>query len=193
MDRSKPDRTGDGTGGGDASQPIQAKIVMVTLSRGGPQEWPYYRLSPRKKKEWDAVEDIVETLAEGRRLYSYGTIHADRIRSKYWIGKTGARRAVGVTAVPTRSHLHEVLVCNVHERFYFVVTHRDIGDAEALEIWQHVDACLPHTALVERHAHVHCALVEMLNHECFEVVFRPQDAREITAVVQSAVAHSHAT
>lgn len=189
MDRSKPDRAGGGAETGKRPDQPEVKTVLVKLSRGGPQEWTYYRLSPHQKKEWDAVEDIIETLAKGKCLYSYGPIHAERIRSKYWVGKTEARRAIGVTVVPTRSHLHEVLVCNVHERFHFVVTHRDLSDAEALEIWQHIDACLPHPALVERHAYVHCTLVEMASHDCFEVIFRKEDNQHVTGVIQEVLAH----
>ncbi|MCJ7543070.1 MAG: hypothetical protein MUP47_00655 [Phycisphaerae bacterium] len=189
MDRSKPDRAGGGAERRDPPDQPRTKTILVKLSRGGPQEWTYYRLSPRQKKEWDAVEDIIETLAKGRCLYSYGPIHAERIRSKYWIGTSDSRRAIGVTAVPTRSHLHEVLVCNVEERFHFVVTHRDISDAEALEIWHHIDACLPNAALVDRHAYVHCAVVEMANHECFEVIFRKEDSQEVTGIIQGALAH----
>ena len=189
MDRSKPDRAGGGAAGETPLEHLQVRTLLLNVSRGGPQELAYYRLSPHQKREWETVEDIIEGLAKGRLLYSYGTIHADRIRSKYWLGQGEGRGEVGVTAVPTRNHLHEVLVCNVGERFHFVATPRDLSDAEVMEIWRDIDACLPHTTLVERHAYVHCAMVEMPGHDCFEVIFRAADSRQITAAVQDVLAY----
>ncbi len=191
MDRSKLDGAGGAADRGEPSQQVQVKTAVVKLGRGGPQEWPYYRLSPGQKREWDAVEDIIEALGKGKSLYSYGTIHAGRIRSKYWIGWAGTHSAVGMTAIPSRNHLHEMLCCNVHERFCFVVARRELSDDEAMEIWRHIDACLPHSALVERYGHVYCTAVEMPGHDCFEVFFRVTDSGAVTGVIQAVLTRSH--
>lgn len=193
MDRSKPDRPREGVRRGGSSDEAHVDTVVVKLGRGGPQEWTYYRLTPSQQKEWEAVEDLIERLAKGKVLYSYGPVHAERIRSKYWIGRAGPRQAVGVTAIPKRSQLHEMLVCNVRERFCLVIAHRDLSDAEVMEMWRDIDACLPHADVVERHAYIHCAAVEMANHDCLEVVFRKEDSKAITQVIQRVLGHPFKT
>jgi len=127
-------------------------MVGVELARGGDQYRAYGKLDPLLKAQWDALEAFLTRISEKRYLYVLGCFNFeggwsidDHKSLIFGRDKTlfGERPLPGWSGVygpcDNQRNLHELLVANPNEYYYFLVVDEPLEPQSALNLYGEAD------------------------------------------------------
>jgi len=119
-----------------ATRKVPCAHITVLITRGGPQWVPYTALSAHLRREWDAFEQILLRLSDGRCLYISGSFNrAEGKTRERTVLKEGREEWTGMCVVTTAQDLHAVLVENPLTIGYgYLITERSLCEDEAMAV-----------------------------------------------------------
>lgn len=160
--------------------------IWVTLERGGGHYTAYAELTPERRKEWDAAEELLMRLSSGKHLYVSGTFEKAPDELQTWDYKEDRHSWLGMCKVTARERLHGILVGNPLERYGFLVCTRELNSQEAQRVAtihqerEDMDRGL----IVEMCPAAYCGIEDGEDRDCLRFVFRPSDEEEILSQIK---------
>ena len=161
--------------------------IGIRLDRGGVQCTPYDRLAPSRRKEWDAFEETVTRLAQGRHLYISGRFdHLPNGLQTVVVRQERRGVVVGMCRVPAKSDLHQVLVGNRGNWLGYLVTDRLLSPDEGTRIAAMASASgMMNEKVFALCPNAYCGIEDGDDFDAFDLRCRTRDAPDILAIVRS--------
>jgi hypothetical protein len=98
------------------------RAISISLSRGDPDYTPYSEQPESIRRQWDALEQFLLQLGDGRQVYVTGRFYGSPIGLETFVSKQTKSYWVGTCRICDRVQAHELLAANPTEWYDFVIT-----------------------------------------------------------------------